>query len=56
MYLQIEVRRVQCRSCGKVKREGLEFLADNPLYTTKRFAFYVGQRRREATIKDIAAE
>ena len=46
---------MQCRSCGKVKREGLEFLADNPLYT-KRFAFYVGQRRREATIKDIAAE
>jgi transposase len=55
VYLQIEVRRVQCRSCGKVKRERLEFLADNPLYT-KRFAFYVGQRCRQATIKDIAAE
>jgi hypothetical protein len=39
------VRRVACRRCGKVKRERLEFLADNPLYT-KRFANYVGQRRR----------
>ena len=29
-------RRVRCRSCGKVKRERLDFLADNPLYT-KRF-------------------
>src|SRR5450759_1901570 len=53
--LEIEVRRVRCRSCGKVKRERLDFLADNPLYT-KRFAHYVGQRCRQATIKDIAEE
>jgi len=46
---------VRCRSCGKVKRERLDFLADNPLYT-KRFAHYVGQRCRQATIKDIAEE
>jgi len=46
---------VRCRSCGKVKRERLDFLADNPLYT-KRFAHYVGQRCRHATIKDIADE
>ena len=37
------------------KRERLEFLADNPLYT-KRFAYYVGRRCRSATIKDVAAE
>jgi transposase len=49
------VRRVQCRSCGKVKTERLEFLADNPFYT-KRFAHYVGRRCRQATIKDIAQE
>lgn len=55
IYLAFEVRRVQCRSCGKVKRERLEFLADNPFYT-KRFAYYVGRRCRSATIKDIAAE
>jgi len=55
IYLDFEVRRVECRSCGKVKREGLEFLADNPFYT-KRFAYYVGRRCRAATIKDIAEE
>jgi len=38
-----------------VKRERLEFLADNPFYT-KRFAHYVGRRCRSATIKDIAQE
>ena len=46
---------MQCRSCGKVKRERLDFLANNPLYT-KRFAHYVGQRCRQATIKEIADE
>jgi transposase len=49
------VRRVQCKSCGTVKRERLEFLADNPFYT-RRFAHYVGRRCRSATIKDIAQE
>ena len=38
-----------------MKRERLEFLADNPLYT-KRFAHYVGRRCQQATIKDIAKE
>lgn len=55
VYLEFEVRRVACRDCGRVKRERLEFLADNPLYT-KRFAFYVGRRCRAATIKDVAKE
>ena len=55
IYLEFEVRRVQCRSCGRVKRERLEFLADNPFYT-KRFARYVGRRCRTMTIKDLAEE
>jgi transposase len=55
IYLELEVRRIDCRRCGKVKREQLDFLADNPLYT-KRFAYYVGRRCRSATIKDVAAE
>ena len=55
VYLEVEVRRLNCRSCGKVKREQLDFLADNPLYT-KRFAYYVGERCRGAPIKDVAAE
>ena len=49
------MRRVQCRVCGKVKREQLDFLADNPFYT-KRFSHYVGRRCRQGTIKDIALE
>ena len=55
VFLEFEVRRVACRRCGKVKREKLDFLADNPLYT-KRFAFYVGRRCRSAAIKDVAKE
>jgi hypothetical protein len=55
IYLEMLVRRVECRSCGKVKRERLAWLADNPFYT-KRFAFFVGRRCRAATIKDVARE
>jgi transposase len=55
VYLELEVRRLDCRTCGKVKREQLDFLANNPLYT-KRFAHYVGRRCRGAPIKDVAAE
>jgi transposase len=38
-----------------VKRERLDWLADNPRYT-KRFAFTVGRRCRTATVKDVAEE
>ena len=44
-----------CRHCGKVKREHLDFLADNPFYT-KRFAWFVARRCRTSTIKDVAEE
>ena len=55
IFLEVEVRRVECRRCGKVKQERLDFLADNPFYT-KRFAYYVGQRCRAAPIKDVAKD
>jgi len=55
IFLELEVRRLDCRNCGRVKRERLDFLADNPHYT-KRFAYYVGRRCRSATIKDVAAD
>jgi transposase len=55
VYLDLLVRRVRCPRCGGVKREQLEWLADNPLYT-KRFAFYVGRRCRESTVRAIAEE
>ena len=55
VFLEFEIRRLACRDCGKVKRERLDFLADNPFYT-QRFSHYVGRRCRQATIKDIADE
>lgn len=55
IVLEFEVRRVACRTCGTVKRERLDFLADNPRFT-KRFAFYVGRRCRQASIRDVAKE
>jgi hypothetical protein len=55
VYLELEVRRLDCRGCGKVKREQLDFLANNPLFN-ERFAYYVGRRCRGAPIKEVAAE
>jgi transposase len=55
VWLDVEIRRVLCRSCGKVKQESLEWLADNPFYT-KRFSFWVGRRCRVSTIRDVSRE
>ena len=55
IYLAYQGRRVDCRRCQAVKNEGLEWLADNPLYT-KRFAYYVGRRCRATTIRELAEE
>lgn len=55
IYLEVEIRRVQCRVCGKVKQEKLDWLADNPFFT-KRFMYWVGKRCRVSTIKDVAQE
>jgi len=55
IFVDLELRRVACGSCGAVKRERLDFLADNSRYS-KRFALYVGRRCRSSTIKDIAEE
>jgi transposase len=55
IILELEIRRVACRYCGAVKRERLDFLADNPHFT-KRFAFYVGRRCAQASIRDVAKE
>ena len=49
------MRRIECRTCGSVKRERLDFLADNPRYT-KRFGYHVGRRCRQASISDVAKE
>jgi transposase len=46
---------VDCWWCGGVKSESLDWLADNPLYT-KRFAYFVGRRCRDSTVKAVADE
>jgi len=55
VYLEIPIRRVLCKRCGKVKRESLTFLSDNPFYT-KRFSYFVGRRCRASSIRDVAKE
>lgn len=55
IYLELEIRRVACPQCGKVKQEKFPWLADNPFYT-KRFAYHVGRLCRRMTIKDVARE
>lgn len=53
IYLDLEVRRLRCRRCNRVKQERLDWLAANPHYT-KRFALYVGKQCRNAPIKEVA--
>jgi transposase len=55
IVLELQVRRVCWRRCGSVKRERLDFLADNARFS-KRFAFSVGRRCRQASIRDVAKE
>jgi transposase len=55
IFLKVEIRRVFCCQYGKVKQEKLGWLADYPFYT-KRFAFYVGRRCRDSSIRDVAKE
>ena len=55
IYLEFERRRVDCRRCGGVKGERLDWLAANPHYT-KRFALYVGKQCRSASIKEVAED
>jgi transposase len=46
---------VKCQWCSAVKTESLDWLADNPFYT-KRFAYFVGRRCRDSSIKAVAEE
>ncbi len=55
VYLDAEIRRVFCRRCRKVKQEKLDWLANSPFFT-KRFAFHIGRRCRDSSIRDVAKE
>ena len=52
VYLEYELRRVDCEACG-VKQERLEFLASNTKFT-KRLALSIGALCRAMPIKDVA--
>ena len=52
IYLEFDIRRIDCGSCQGVKQEKLDWLADNPFYT-KRFAFYVGRRCRSSSCERL---
>jgi transposase len=55
VHLEFPVRRVSGRVCRAVKRERLDWLADNPHFT-RRFAVRVGRYCRVATVKDVAED
>jgi len=55
VYLAFEFRRVQCKTCGGVKSERLDWMVHRRLYT-KRFAHHIGQRCKEASIDSVAKE
>lgn len=52
IYVELEVRRVQCSICGKVKTERLEWLAKHPHFT-RRFAMHVGRMCREQSLTRV---
>jgi transposase len=55
IYLEIQFRHLFCQTCGKVTSEGLEWLADNGLYT-KRFANYVQERCHYESVESVATD
>lgn len=55
IHLEFELRRVDCRRCGGVKRERFDWLAANQ-HDTKRFALYVGKQCRSASIQEVAED
>ena len=53
--MEFEARRVKCRKCKSVRREGLEWLLDSP-FCSKRFGYLIGEKCRSQSIKDVARE
>lgn len=55
IYVAVEIRRVNCKWCGKVKTEDMPWLAGSAFYT-KRLMFHIGRRCRQSSISDVAKE
>ena len=53
VYLDFEMRRVDCKVCGGVKLEKLDFLSPNAKFTD-RFAWQIGGFCRAMSIQDVA--
>ena len=53
VYLEFELRRVDCPACGAVKQERLDFLSSNSKFT-KRLALVIGDLCRTMSTKDVA--
>ncbi|MDF0674463.1 MAG: hypothetical protein P0120_09045 [Nitrospira sp.] len=51
----MEIRLIECKTCGKVKQETLDRLVDHP-FDTQRFASFVGRRCRVMMIKEVTGE
>ena len=55
IWLEVEIRRVDCSRCRKVKTETLSWLSQSGRQT-ERFVQRVGRRCREASISSVAEE
>jgi transposase len=55
VYLELEVHRLYCLRCQKVRQETLKFPAENPFYT-RRFGSYTGTHCRGSSISEVAKE
>jgi transposase len=53
VYLDYELRRVECKKCGGVKQENLSFLSPNKKFT-QLFALQIGGLCRVMTVQDVA--
>src|SRR5262249_39901653 len=55
VYLEFSIRRVACRRCRGVEREGLGWVGGHPPYS-QRVGVYGGRACRESTVAAIAEE
>ena len=55
IILRVEVHRLSCKECRKVKIESLEWLSKNTNFT-KRFMLLIGRRCHESSVKSVAED
>lgn len=55
VFLRVDIRRVKCKNCKKVKRERIEDFLSN-CRTTKLYMYFIGERCRESSVSAVASE